>query len=166
MKNKISKLGMLLFGIIVVSFASVILIPEIGEYALLNEIFTIIGMISLIVMLVKSFVTIIQSKEIIKLLATGMVTIVIVLVMGSKSINTIKDVSSGPEWITISNCKVEKRNTSSNIYSLRYYLKGNDSKGNTYRFRISGNEYDSLNGKDEISVLCYKNTERIVEIKK
>ena len=166
MKNKISKLGMLLFGIIVVSFASVILIPEIGEYALLNELFSIIGMIAVIVMLVKAIVSLIQSKEIIRLLATVMVTIVIGLVMCSESINTIKDVSSGPEWITISNCKLEKRNTSSGIYSLRYYLKGNDSKGNTYRFRISGNEYDILNGKDELSVLCYKNTGRIVEIKK
>ncbi len=157
---------MLLYGIIVVSFASVILIPEIGEYTLLNELFSIIGMIAVIVMLVKALVTLIRSKEIMKILPSIIATLVIGLIMCSTSINTIKDVSSGPEWITISNCKLEKRSTSSGIYSLRYYLKGNDSKGNTYRLRISGKEYDILNGKDELSVLCYKNTGRIVEIKK
>jgi hypothetical protein len=86
--------------------------------------------------------------------------------VGYKSIYTIKDFLSGPEWITISNCELEKRSTSRGIFSLNYYLKGDDSNGNTYRFSISGKEYDILNSEDEVSVLCYKNTGRIVEIKK
>jgi hypothetical protein len=117
-------------------------------------------------MLVKALIVFIKSKTIPSILLVTAVGLVICIVVGSKSIYTIKDFLSGPEWITISNCELEKRSTSRGIFSLNYYLKGDDSNGNTYRFSISGKEYDILNSEDEVSVLCYKNTGRIVEIKK
>ncbi len=143
-----------------------VIIPEIGKITLLNELLGIMVMGSVIVMLVKALIATVRSRKTLNILVLSAVVLVIGIVAGFKSVNVIKDVTSGPEWITISNCEVEKRNTSRGIFGLNYYLKGEDLNGDVYRFSISGKEFDILNGEDEVSVLCYKNTERIVEVKR
>ncbi len=160
-----------LFYVVLSSVAAVsilcsIAIPEIGKFTLLNELFGVMVMGSVIIMLVRALIASMRSRKISNTLLLTVVILVIGIVAGSKSIKSIKDFASGPEWITISNCEVEKRSTSRGIFSLNYYLKGEDSSGNEYRFRVSGKEYDALNGEDEVSVLCYRNTGRVVEIKR
>lgn len=143
-----------------------ILVPEIGKLALLNELFIVLAMGSIIVMFIKTLMALIIHRKISSILLVVAVVLTLCTVAGYKSIKTVKDLVSGPEWITILNCELEKRSTSRGVFSLNYYLKGEDSNGDAYRFSISGKEYDILNGEDEVSVLCYKNTGRIVEIKR
>ena len=164
--KKIPKLYFALSAIAVAALIGSILIPEIGKFTLLNEVFSVIAMVSIIVMLINALIVLVGSKKISTILFVTTVVLVICLVTGSKSIKVAKDYIFGPEWIAISNCEMGKRNTSSGTFSLNYYLKGVDINGNEYRFSISGKEYSALSGDDEVSVLCYKNTERIVEIKR
>jgi len=164
--KKIPMFYVVLSGIAVVALLCSIIIPEIGKITLLNELFSVLVMGSIIIMFVKALIVLIKSRKMPSILLITAVVLVIGVVMCSKSIKTVKDFVSGPEWIKISNCELEKRNTYRGIFSLNYYLKGKDSKGNTYRFSLSGKEYEVLNGEDEVSVLCYKNTGRIVELKR
>lgn len=164
--KKIPMFYIVLSSIAVVALICSILVPEIGKLALLNELFNVLAMGSIIVMLIKALMVLIISRKISSILLVTTVILIICMVAGSKSIKAVKDIVSGPEWITISNCDLERRNTSSGIFSLNYYLKGEDSNGNEYRFSISGKEYNILNGDDEVTVLCYRNTGRIVEVKR
>lgn len=155
-----------LTAVAVVALCASILTPEVGKFTLLNEVFSILVMIAAVVMLIKALIVLVKSRKISSALLLMAVVLIVGVVVGSKTIKTAKDITSGPEWIIIPNCDLERRSTSSGIFGLNYYLKGVDSDGNSYRFSLSGEEYNTLNGVDEVSVLCYRNTGRVVEIKR
>lgn len=152
--------------VVVIALLCTVLIPETGKITLLNEVFSIFVIGFIIAMLMKSLIILLKTKNMLNILIVAVVVLVIGGIAGIKSVKTIKDFVYGPEWITISNCELERRSTSRGIFSINYYLKGEDSNGNLYRFSLSGNEYEVLNGVNDLSVLCYKNTGRIVEIQR
>ncbi len=143
-----------------------VLIPEVGAATLLNEVCSILLITLLLVMLLIALWNIVKTRKWSNILLIAAVSSVMFAVVCVKSFNTVHDLIAGPEWVTISNCDVEKKSTSRGIFSLSYYLTGVGVNGESYRFRISGDEYGKLSDVNEVFVLCYKSTERIVEIKK
>jgi len=162
----ISKFNIILITVAVVTTISASLIPEIGKFALLNEVSLILLMGAVTAILVKALLTIIKFKKVSGFLFGAAVALLIGMVAVSKTINTVKDYIAGPEWITLSECEVERRTGTKGVFSLKYYLKGEDGIGKSYRFILPGKEYESLHGVDSVSVLGYKNTGRIVDIEK
>lgn len=163
--KKIPNLYIAFCVIAVTSLICGVMISEVGKLTLLNEVFSILTISCAIVTLIKVLILALKDKKVSNILLTAVLVLVIGAVLCVTVVDTVGDFVTGPRWVTLSECSVEKRGTSKGIFGLNYYLKGEDSTGKSYRFSVSGKEYQSLNGKEKVSVLCYENTGRIVEIK-
>lgn len=141
-------------------------IPNIGNLVLVKEIIGIAIMILFEIAVLKLFFLIIKSKNYINIVMISFVFIIIASVVCLKGNDVFKDITSGPTNLTLYNCSVEKRSTLKGIFGLNYYLHGLDSEGEKYSFEISGSEFDALKGKREITIFCYMNTEKIIEVRK
>lgn len=164
--KKIPRLYILLSVIAVAALIGVILVPETGSLTLLNEVFSILLMGIVTAMLIKALPAVFKAKKAFDILLVLSVVVVIGAVTCYKTFNTIRDFAAGPEQITVLNCDVDRQGGTKGIFSLNYYLQGEDSTGEKYRFKISASDYETLKGVDEVSVFCYKNTGRLVDFKK
>lgn len=149
-------------AVLLLCFLLALVTPETGEMTLLNEVFTIGVFVVFEILLVRGCIAVVQSRKIGNILLIGTTIVIIGLVGGSKLVRTVKDVAAGPEYVTLYHCDVERQGTMRGIFSLQYYINGSDKNGEEYRLRISGQDYDLLQGINEVTVLCYKNTERII----
>lgn len=150
---------------VIVLFLCVLLalvIPETGEMTLLNEVFAIGVFAVFEVMLLRACIAVVRSKNIRNIVLVAATIVVIGFVGGSKLVHTVRDVVAGPEYVNLYHCDLERRSTMRGIFSLQYYINGLDEDGNRYRLRISGTDYDLLQGENEVTVLYYKNTKRII----
>lgn len=151
--------------ITVVCLLSGIFIPETGQLVLLKEFFTILLMIILAVAIGKSLPSIFKSKKYLKSILVILVFIILCFVSVFKSADIFMDIITGTETITLHNCSTDRSPSIKVFWRQHYYLRGLDSTGTASRFRISGNDYNNLKETDEVTVSCYKNTQRIVEFK-
>lgn len=156
----------LLIAVAIVGLIGMLLVPETGELTLWNEVFSICMILSVEILLVKSLIFMCRSKKYASVILVLATAIAIGVVLGAKTINVAKDVAVGPERVQLYKCELERRGTSRGIFSLNYYLLGIDHNGDRYRFSISAEDYDFLAETEEITILCYKNTERIVSLEK
>lgn len=151
--------------ITVVCLLSGIFIPETGQLVLLKEFFTVLLMIILAVAIGKSLPSIFKSKKYLKSILVILVFIILCFVSVFKSADIFMDIITGTETITLHNCSTDRSPSIKVFWRQHYYLRGLDSSGKAYRFRISESDYNNLKETDEITVSCYKNTQRIVEFK-
>lgn len=151
--------------ITVVCLLSSIFIPETGQLVLLKEFFTVLLMIILAVAMGKSLPSVFKSKKHLKSILVIFVFVILCFVAVFKTADIFKDIIAGTETITLYNCSIDRSPSIKFIWRQHYYLRGLDSNGTAYRFRISGNDYNNLKETDEVTVSCYKNTQRIVEFK-
>lgn len=151
--------------VIGVCLISGIFIPETGRFVLLKEFFDVLLMFCVALALGKALPAIYKSKKYLTAVLVTIVCTILCSVTILKSIDTLKDIVSGAETVTLYNCSVEQRTSLKGIWGQHYYLNGIDFDGTKYRFEISGNNYNFLRETDEVTVTCYKNTERIVEFK-
>lgn len=148
-----------------VCLLSSIFIPETGQLVLLKEFFTVLLMIILAVAIGKSLPSIFKSKKYLKSILVIFVFIILCFVSVFKSADIFMDIITGTETITLHNCSTDHSPSIKVFWRQHYYLRGLDSSGKAYRFRISESDYNNLKETDEITVSCYKNTQRIVEFK-
>lgn len=151
--------------ITVVCLLSSIFIPETGQLVLLKEFFTILLMIILAVAIGKSLPSVFKSKKYLKSILVILVFIILCFVSVFKSADIFMDIITGTETITLHNCSTDRSPSIKVFWRQHYYLRGLDSSGKAYRFRISESDYNNLKETDEVTVSCYKNTQRIVEFK-
>lgn len=151
--------------ITVVCLLSGIFIPETGQLVLLKEFFTILLMIILAVAIGKSLPSVFKSKKYLKSILVILVFIILCFVSVFKSADIFMDIITGTETITLHNCSTDRSPSIKVFWRQHYYLRGLDSSGKAYRFRISESDYNNLKETDEVTVSCYKNTQRIVEFK-
>lgn len=148
-----------------VCLLSSIFIPETGQLVLLKEFFTILLMIILAVAIGKSLPSIFKSKKYLKSILVILVFIILCFVAVFKSADIFMDIITGTETITLHNCSTDRSQSIKVFWRQHYYLRGLDSSGKAYRFRISESDYNNLKETDKVTVSCYKNTQRIVEFK-
>lgn len=151
--------------ITVVCLLSGIFIPESGQLVLLKEFFTVLLMIILAVAIGKSLPSVFKSKKYLKSILVILVFIILCFVSVFKSADIFMDIITGTETITLHNCSTDRSPSIKVFWRQHYYLRGLDSSGKAYRFRISESDYNNLKETDEVTVSCYKNTQRIVEFK-
>lgn len=151
--------------ITVVCLLSGIFIPESGQLVLLKEFFTVLLMIILAVAIGKSLPSVFKSKKHLKSILVILVFIILCFVSVFKSADIFMDIITGTETITLHNCSTDRSPSIKVFWRQHYYLRGLDSSGKAYRFRISESDYNNLKETDEVTVSCYKNTQRIVEFK-
>ena len=151
--------------ITVVCLLSSIFIPETGQLVLLKEFFTILLMIILAVAIGKSLPSVFKSKKYLKSILVILVFVILCFVAVFKSADIFMDIITGTETITLHNCSTDRSPSIKVFWRQHYYLRGLDSSGKAYRFRISESDYNNLKETDEVTVSCYKNTQRIVEFK-
>lgn len=151
--------------ITVVCLLSGIFIPETGQLVLLKEFFTVLLMIILAVAIGKSLPSVFKSKKHLKSILVILVFIILCFVSVFKSADIFMDIITGTETITLHNCSTDRSPSIKVFWRQHYYLRGLDSSGKAYRFRISESDYNNLKETDEVTVSCYKNTQRIVEFK-
>lgn len=144
--------------ITVVCLLSSIFIPETGQLVLLKAFFTVLLMIILAVAIGKSLPSIFKSKKYLKSILVILVFIILCFVSVFKSADIFMDIITGTETITLHNCSTDRSPSIKVFWRQHYYLRGLDSSGKAYRFRISGNDYNNLKENDEVTVSCYKNT--------
>lgn len=142
-----------------------IFIPESRQLVLLKEFFTVLLMIILAVAIGKSLPSVFKSKKHLKYILVIFVFIILCFVSVFKSADIFMDIITGTETITLHNCSTDRSPSIKVFWRQHYYLRGLDLSGKAYRFRISESDYNNLKETDEITVSCYKNTQRIVEFK-
>ncbi len=125
--------------IAVIAFIGAMITPEIGSLTLLNEVFSILLLGSVTAMLIKGLLLMFKPKEIRSIKEIGKILLVFVLfllcgfVTFTTFIKTTKDFVSGAEWVSISNCQLQRSRLSRKFSVVKYYLKGKDCNGDSYR---------------------------------
>lgn len=150
-------------GILIV--LSVVLPPS-GETALLNELCDIliiwVAVIYIILKIIKS-----RKAEKTKIISSKIVKIAVAAALVSAGIlfssSLTADMLSGPKTVILYEPEVSSRQGHTGIFSLHYYLSGEDENGTVHRMEISGDEYQSAQreNKHEITVQYYERTKRL-----
>ena len=69
----------------------------------------------------------------------------------------------GPHMIHLTSVTERETNGLSGLISHHYYLCGRDDEWTEYQMEISSDEYYELEGEEQVTVLCYPRTERILK---
>lgn len=77
--------------------------------------------------------------------------------------NLVLDLISGPKVVHLTSVEMRESFGLSGIISHHHYLCGRDHRGKEYELEVSSDEYYELEGKRQVSVLCYPRTERILK---
>lgn len=77
----------------------------------------------------------------------------------------VLDLIEGPKIVHLTSITMEESSGMSGIISHHYYLCGRDDndKWKGYQMEVSADEYYELEGKQQVTVLCYPRTERILK---
>ena len=78
----------------------------------------------------------------------------------------VLDLIEGPKIVHLTSITMKESFGLSGIISHHYYLCGRDDndKWKGYQMEVSADEYYELEGKQQVTVLCYPRTERILKI--
>ena len=78
----------------------------------------------------------------------------------------VLDLIEGPKIVHLTSITMDESCGMSGIISHHYYLCGRDDndKWKGYQMEVSADEYYELEGKQQVTVLCYPRTERILKI--
>ena len=162
-KEKKRDLFTTIFWILVLVFLIVkILIPETGVLGMVNEgsnavLFFGIG---------GSCVwTIIHKRKTNKTAVVfGVLLLVLILGIGGWiSGKLVLDLISGPEVVRLTSVTMRESSGIYGLISRHYYLCGRDDEWTEYQMEISSDEYYELEGEEQVTVLCYPRTERILK---
>lgn len=77
----------------------------------------------------------------------------------------VLDLIEGPKIVHLTSITMKESSGMSGIISHHYYLCGRDDndKWKGYQMEVSADEYYELEGKQQVTVLCYPRTERILK---
>ena len=89
--------------------------------------------------------------------------IVFFIICGWMSSKIVSDLIAGPQIVHLTSVTMDEYNGLHGLASHRYYLCGYDENWEEYQFDISADEYYELEEKQQITVLYYPRTERILK---
>ena len=75
----------------------------------------------------------------------------------------VLDLISGPEVVRLTSVTMRESSGIYGLISRHYYLCGRDDEWTEYQMEISSDEYYELEGEEQVTVLCYPRTERILK---
>jgi len=137
-----------------------ILLPVTGELVLLDELCAGIMLLGSGLWCVKFVISMSKSGK--DFLWSSLLVALFLIVSVVISKDAIHDIIDGRKAVNLYDCYVEKQETSKGITSLDYYLIGETKAGESYRFEISGSDYQRLESVSEVTVTGYLNSERII----
>ena len=82
---------------------------------------------------------------------------------GWLSSRLILDLMGCPEVVELESVTLREAFGMSGSISHHYYLCGHGDKWKEYELEVSADEYYALDGKQQVTVLCYPRTERILK---
>lgn len=105
-----------------------------------------------------------KKKKSTFILKTLIIPILALSIGGYISKNLVLDLISGPKIVNLVSVTTEESFGIFGTISFHHYLCGRDEENWTkYRFDISADEYYELEGEQQVTVLCYPRTERILK---
>ena len=94
----------------------------------------------------------------------GVLLLVLILGIGGWiSGKLVLDLISGPEVVRLTSVTMRESSGIYGLISRHYYLCGRDDEWTEYQMEISSDEYYELEGEEQVTVLCYPRTERILK---
>ncbi|WP_306529825.1 hypothetical protein [[Ruminococcus] torques] len=139
-----------------------LVMPETGRWCMVNEgwgagIFLFLGMNFLCAGIRNR-----RKNRTAVVVGTAM-AIVFFVICGWMSSKMASDLIAGPQIAHLTSVTVDEYNGLHGLASHRYYLCGYDENWEEYQFDISADEYYELEEKQQITVLYYPRTERILK---
>ena len=92
-----------------------------------------------------------------------MLLVLILGIGGWISGKLVLDLISGPEVVRLTSVTMRESSGIYGLISRHYYLCGRDDEWTEYQMEISSDEYYELEGEEQVTVLCYPRTERILK---
>lgn len=161
MKNK--EIIFLIASIVIVILG--LFMPKSGDLVLFDELFTVLVIWIVCIYVIYKVYMLQKSEKKSQTIIRIILVLCCVLVGVFFSYGLVIDVFSGTEEVCLSDIKLSKSQGMYGIISLRYYVSGTDSNGETFRFEISGNDYEMYLNREIIFVEYYEYTDRVKSLR-
>lgn len=145
-----------------------VILPPSGKTALLDETCSVLEIWSAVIYILWKIAKRCKAeraKTISVKIARAVVTAVIVSAGILFSRPLAMDMFLGPKTIILYEPKVSNLQGHTGIFSLHYYLYGEDEDGTIHRIEISGDEYQTIQrqSRHEMTVRYYEHTKRLFQ---